>query len=153
MNQDTSIDEEAYSFIRKRITVDKNQKRLGEVYQLTTVQRTPEGEVIEQKRIISAREYNTAYKSRDNSRHVIRQERISFLYKLQSFTIHIYENPSSDGLSILHAQVETGHAEELNVDVPPFLDIVRRLEGSVDEQEYGAYSLSLIDKGTFKSSS
>ena len=153
MNQDTSIDEEAYSFIRKRITVDKNNKRLGAVYQLTTVQRTPEGEVIEQKRIITAREYNTSYKSRDLSRHIIRQERISFLYKLQSFTIHIYENPSSDGLSILHAQVETSHGEELSVDVPPFLDIVRRLQGSADEQEYGAYSLSLIDKDALKAPS
>lgn len=40
-------------------------------------------------RIITAREYNTAYKSRDPSRHIIVQKRISFLYKLQSFTIHV----------------------------------------------------------------
>lgn len=108
VNQD---DEEAYSFIRKRTTIDKNQNRRGEVYQITTVQRTSEGETIEQKRyvlccivseflgtswqilfplrIITAREYNTAYKSRDVSRHVIIQKRISFLYKLQSFTVHV----------------------------------------------------------------
>ena len=69
-----------------------------------------------------------------------------------SLFFQIYDTPCK-GMCILHAQVETGHAEELNVDVPPFLDIVRRLEGSADEQEYGAYSLSLIDKDTFKSSS
>lgn len=43
-------------------------------------------------RIITAREYNTAYKSRDLSRHIIVQKRISFLYKLQSFTVHVREN-------------------------------------------------------------
>lgn len=50
VNQDVDIDEEAYSFIRKRTTIDKNQKKRGSVYQITTVQRTSEGEVIEQKR-------------------------------------------------------------------------------------------------------
>lgn len=89
MNQDTTTDKEVYSFIRKRITVDNKQNRRGEAYQLTTVQRNSEGALFEQKRIISSREYNTAYKSRDLSRHIIRQERISFLYKLQSFAIHV----------------------------------------------------------------
>lgn len=87
VNQDA--DEEAYSFIRKRTTVDKKRNKRGTVYQITTVQRTTDGEVIEQKRIITAREYSAAYKSRDVSRHIIRQERISFLYQLQSFTIHV----------------------------------------------------------------
>jgi hypothetical protein len=87
VNQDP--DEAAYGFIRKRTTIDKERNKRGTVYQITTVQRTSDGEVIEQKRIISAREYSAAYKSRDLSRHIIRQERISFLYKLQSFTIHV----------------------------------------------------------------
>ena len=87
VNQDD--DEEAYSFIRKRTTVDKKRNRRGTVYQITTVQRSDDGEVIEQKRIITGREYAAAFKSRDVSRHIIRQERISFLYKFQSFTIHV----------------------------------------------------------------
>jgi len=80
---------ESYSFIRKRTTIDKNRNRKGSVYQLTTAQLSSTGEVIEQKRIISAREYSSAYKTRDCSRHIITQERISFLYKLQSFTVHV----------------------------------------------------------------
>ena len=82
-------DASEYSFIRKRTTIDKKRNRRGSVYQLTTAQRTSDGELIEQKRIITSREYSAAYKTRDLSRHIIIQERISFLYKLQSFTIHV----------------------------------------------------------------
>lgn len=146
MNQDP--DEEAYSFIRKRTTIDRDGNLLGSVYQITTVQRTADGETVEQKRIITAREYNAAYKSRDSSRHIIVQKRISFLYKLQSFTIHQYEKPSK-GLCFLHAQVESstdsaGEAE-CKVDLPPFLDIDRRLQGTEDEKRFGSYGLSKID--------
>eukprot|EP00980_Cylindrotheca_fusiformis_P019809 scaffold6949_cov107-Cylindrotheca_fusiformis.AAC.9 len=148
INQDVGIDEQAYSFIRKRTTIDKNRNKQGAVYQITTVQRTLEGETIEQKRIITAREYKTAYKSRDLSRHIIIQHRISFLYKLQSFTIHVYESPAK-GLCILHAQVEAKPGDEAHadfgVDLPPFFNIGRRLTGAEDEEKYGAYGLSLIN--------
>jgi hypothetical protein len=87
VNQDP--DEDTYSFIRKRTTVDKKRNNQGSVFQITTVRRTSDGELIEQKRIITAREYSAAYKTRDVSRHIIGQERISFLYELQSFTIHV----------------------------------------------------------------
>jgi hypothetical protein len=92
VNQDAA--ESAYSFVRKRTTIDKKLNKRGSVYQLTTVQTTSEGETIEQKRIITAREYNAAYKTRDTTRHIICQERISFLYQLQSFTIHVSMPPS-----------------------------------------------------------
>ena len=78
-----------YSFIRKRTTIDEKGNPGGSSYQLTTVQGTPSGEVIEQKRIITGREYTATYKARDVKRHVVQQLRISFLYKLQSFTIHV----------------------------------------------------------------
>jgi hypothetical protein len=82
-------DEDSYSFIRKRTTIDKNGNNRGSVHQLTTSQRSSSGEIIEQKRIITAPEYATSYKSRDSSRHIILQQRFSFLYKLQSFTVHV----------------------------------------------------------------
>ena len=48
-----------------------------------------------------------SYKNRDQSRHIVKQKRISFLYNMQSFNIHMYEEPSSVGdLCILHAQAE-----------------------------------------------
>lgn len=131
----------AYSFIRKRTTVDKDGEKQGSIYQLTDVLKK-DGQVFETKRIISAREYNASYRSRDLSRHIVRQERISFLYKLQSFTIHVYETPSP-GLCILHAQVESTNDETPVVDLPDFLDIDRLLEQN-DKSTYGSYALSVI---------
>lgn len=64
---------ETYSFLRKRTTLDKNGEKGGSVYQLTEVTKKVSGEETELKRIISGREYSTAYKSRDLSRHIIRQ--------------------------------------------------------------------------------
>jgi predicted ATPase len=130
-----------YAFVRRRSNVDADNNLLGSVYQLTTVQRFEE-EVIEQKRIISQREYAAFYMTRCPERHVVRQKRISFIYKQQSFVIHIYEEPVSD-ICILHAQVE---ASKEKVDLPPFIDVNRILLNSKpDEEKYGAFSLSLIN--------
>lgn len=82
-------DEDTYSFIRKRTNLDADGRKLGSVYQLTTVTRSPSGNTIEEKRIITAREYSSAFLTRDTRRHIVHQQRISFLYKLQSFTIHV----------------------------------------------------------------
>jgi hypothetical protein len=82
-------DEETYSFIRKRTNLDAQSRKLGSVYQLTTVTRSPSGNTIEEKRIITSREYSSAFLTRDARRHIVHQQRISFLYKLQSFTIHV----------------------------------------------------------------
>ena len=176
----TDPGQQNYSFVRKRSVVDTGSGTIVDsVYQSTNVTRTSDGEMIEQKRIITQREYATALFSRDPGRHIVRQRRVSFLYKLQSFTIHIYKQPAQ-GLSILHAQVEVNkehHKEneqgsthmngEIEGDgnqadktpdsgfngtgcsdkviLPPFLRAVRQLkETPEDEQNYGAYSLSLM---------
>ena len=132
-----------YSFIRRRTNVEADGSTSGSVYQLTTVSYTAD-EMIEQKRIISQREYQTASLSRDESRHVVQQRRISFLYEKQSFTIHIYKQPINH-LMILHAQVEAKNDDEdPPVTLPPFLKVERRLTNDKeDEKEYGAYSISL----------
>lgn len=82
-------DDETYSFIRKRTNLDAKGQRLGSVFQLTTVTRAQSGDTIEEKRIITSREYSSAYLTRDVHRHIVHQQRISFLYNLQSFTIHV----------------------------------------------------------------
>ena len=137
-----------YSFIRRRTNVDVDGSESGSVYQLTSVKQT-DGEMIELKRIISEREYRTAALSRDESRHIVQQRRISFLYAKQSFTIHIYQKPV-DHLLILHAQVEAKNNDEKDdptVNLPPFLQVERRLTSSKeDEMAYGAYSISLKQK-------
>ena len=130
----------AYSFLRKRTTVIDGEKK-GSIYQLTDVVRR-DGQEFETKRIISAREYNSCFRSRDLSRYIVRQERISFLYKSQSFTIHAYLTPSP-GLCILHAQAESTDHESSVIDLPDFLDIDRELKQD-DESTYGSYALSVI---------
>lgn len=68
-------------------------------------------------------------------------------------SLQAYETPAK-GLCILHAQIEADPSDEANtdarVDLPPFLDVGRRLNTTKDEQEYGAYGLSLIDKAATK---
>lgn len=51
-------------------------------------------------------------------------------------------------MCILHAQVEMNSTDDIKVDLPPFLKVDRRLQGVADEQQFGAYSLSLINKET-----
>lgn len=140
-------DDDGYNFIRRRSSVDRSTgKVLGSVYQITSVKRASNDELIEQKRIISSREYSAAYETRDLQRHIVRQRRISFLYEKQSFNVHMYESPVSE-VSILHAQVEAknGGDEDQHVNIPAFLEVDRRLKSiKEDEEIYGAYSLSLI---------
>jgi AAA domain len=138
-----------YSFIRRRSSVDHATGNvIGSVYQITSVSRGSNNELIELKRIITHREYATAFQNRDLKRHIIRQRRISFLYEKQSFNVHMYEAPVAD-LNILHAQVETSNVVDNYsahvVNMPPFLSVDRQLENTKeDEENYGAYSLSLI---------
>lgn len=142
----TSGTSEDYSFLRRRTSLHHDGSTLGTVYQLTTVT-FASGEMVERKRIISRREYLAQSENRDAARHVVHQKRVSFLYKLQSFTIHMYREPV-DKLCILHAQVEASQdGGEPEVVLPPFLDVERRLlHSKEDEQQYGSYSLSLKNR-------
>ena len=141
--------EQDYSFIRRRTNVKADGSQSGSVYQLTTVSYAAD-EMVEVKRIISQREYQTASLSRDESRHIVQQRRISFLYAKQSFTVHIYQQPVNH-LSILHAQVEAKNEEDPAVTLPPFLQVERRLTtDKEDENAYGAYSISLNAKRKFR---
>ena len=55
-------DKDEYSFVRRRTNVNLvTGQRLGSVYQLTRVRKADHGDTIEQKRIISEREYAAAY--------------------------------------------------------------------------------------------
>lgn len=107
---------EEYSFIRKRTQVsvasgDGATKTSAEIYGQTTVKRTNDGHEVEIKRIISKREYNMLYKARDMSRNIVKQTRISFLWNMQSFTIHIYSQPIKvKDLCVLHCQLEVPNA-------------------------------------------
>ncbi len=140
---------EEYSFIRKRTQISaRTMKTLGTSYGLTTVHITHDGKQVEMKRIITAREYNAAYKTRDESRHIVRQTRIGFIWKMQSFNIHIFKEPVKD-LYICHAQSANGDGntdgEKVVVELPPFLNVERRLENNEDDvKQFGTFNISLI---------
>lgn len=145
-------DEDEYSFVRRRTSVDlATGQNLGSVYQLTRARKAENGELIEQKRIITEREYVAAYETRDRTRHIIKQRRISFLYAKQSFNVHMYEAPVSN-LNVLHAQVEAKNNNgqpdhETVIQLPPFLEVDRLLEQTKEDEDlYGAYSISLIKR-------
>jgi len=114
---------------------------------MTVVQHTNDGKVVEKKRIITSKEYTAlSLLQRDPTRYTIKQKRISFLYKHQSFSIHIYEKPIQN-LCILHAQsVTTNGKEEEIIDLPEFLDIERRLQNTKDDFKYSAHAVSLKKK-------
>jgi len=151
---------EEYSFIRKRSHISLTGIELGTTYGITTARTLHDGNNIEVKRIISSREYQSAYHARDTSRHIVKQRRISFLYKTQSFNIHIYKEPIEDlcivcaqaAASVVVDEVERSDNEEVcddnqpAVDFPPFLDLERRLNNSrEDEEKFGSYNISLMN--------
>ena len=130
----------------------------GTSYGLTTVHITESGKQIEVKRIIAPREYNAAYKTRDENRHVVKQRRISFLC---SFNVHLYQEPLNvKNLGIVHVQqqedsddiqkiqkdlVSSSISEDCKIlkkkasmeELPDFLDIERRLsDGREDRKKY-----------------
>ena len=141
--KDENITDE-YSFIRKRTSLIDGEVS-GSVYGLTVVQKTRDGQIIEKKRIITKREYLSLFNNRDKSRHIVRQKRISFLWNIQSFNVHVYQQPVSD-ICILHAQVKTSPDSpdiSKEVEIPPFLDVDRLLTDSEEDKRYGAYHISL----------
>ena len=157
---------EEYSFIRKRTHLSRDGRRLGSSYGLTTVHITHDGKHIEVKRIITPREYNTAFKNRDTSRHVVKQKRMSFIWNMQSFNVHTYSEPLTvESLCIVHVQQQSGggvgEVEDKNgsesetgggdsgstpsrkVNMPEFLQVDRKLiDCKEDNEKYGAFNIS-----------
>eukprot|EP00815_Leptocylindrus_aporus_P009881 CAMPEP_0116057664 /NCGR_PEP_ID=MMETSP0322-20121206/4743_1 /TAXON_ID=163516 /ORGANISM="Leptocylindrus danicus var. apora, Strain B651" /LENGTH=350 /DNA_ID=CAMNT_0003541713 /DNA_START=135 /DNA_END=1184 /DNA_ORIENTATION=- len=125
-----------YSFVRKRSYKKTNSSSSsGIACGLTTVRVDKKtGTETEVKRIISMREYNSSVKSRDMTRHIIKQTRISFFWKLQSFVVHIYHEPVSD-LCLLYCQANDQPSN--SIALPPFLDVDRAINDSEeDEKKY-----------------
>jgi len=149
VGKDSGVDAtyaEEYSFIRKRTQISSSSgKELGTSCGLTTVNITHDGKNVEMKRIITAREYKAAYKTRDETRHIVKQTRIGFIWKMQSFNIHVFKEPVKD-LCICHVQTADDAISESNaIDLPPFLNIERKVEDNKsDDEKYGTLHISLI---------
>lgn len=69
---------------------------------------------------------------------MIKQQRMCFLYKNQSFQIHVYKEPASiAGLTILHVQAS---GEDEDISIPDFLKIEKEL--TTNDESYSAYNVS-----------
>ncbi|KAF1322621.1 Isoform b, partial [Globisporangium splendens] len=127
-----------YSFVRCR-----SQYGIP-AYGMTTVRYLQTGDAVHLKRILSAREYSYAVRHRnDQTRDVIKQQRMCFLYNNQSFQIHVYKEPASmAGLAILHVQASGDNSAD-TISLPSFLNIEREVSGS--DESFSAYNVSLKD--------
>nr|CCA14725.1 conserved hypothetical protein [Albugo laibachii Nc14] len=123
-----------YSFVRCRTQYGIS------AYGMTTVRYLDSGEMVHLKRVLNAREYSYAVRRRvDTSRHIIKQQRICFLYECQSVQIHVYKDPFAiNNLAILHLQASE---ENQQISVPSFVTIERELYESDDL--YSAHKISL----------
>lgn len=150
LDSNRSAFSEEYSFVRKRTYGKNKSNHVANTFGHTTVRKIRDTEKeIEVKRIISIREYNAAIKTADTNRRVIQQTRISFLWQTQSFVVHIYNAPVND-VCLLYCQVEG----DSPVELPPFLDVDRVLDGAEDDWKYGSYGISLeYDRQRKRSSS
>ena len=106
--QATENDQGGFTFVRMRT------KGKVSSYGLTQVSRK-DGEDIELKRIITAREYRHYMANRDMSRHVVCQRRITFHWELSHWSINVYVTPPEmSGLAVLYVQTDTSDEEWFN---------------------------------------
>ncbi|GMF12836.1 unnamed protein product [Phytophthora lilii] len=99
--------------------------------------------VVHLKRVLSAREYSYAVRHRsDPTRNVIKQQRMCFLYKNQSFQIHVYKEPAEvAGLAVLHVQASCENDQD--IVMPSFLNIEKELADT--DETMSAYNVSKKD--------
>ncbi|CAH0493190.1 unnamed protein product [Peronospora farinosa] len=123
-----------YSFVRCR-----SQYGIP-AYGMTTVRYLNTGDAVHLKRVLSAREYSYAVRHRrDPARNVIKQQRMCFLYKNQSFQIHVYKEPVEvAALTVLHVQASCENDQD--IVMPSFLSIEKELPGS--DETMSAYNVS-----------
>ena len=149
-----------YSFVRKRTQVETGHAAHG----LTTVHNDRDtGARIEKKRILSLREYQALLLSADPARLPVRQTRVAFIWKHQSFIVHEYEEPRA-GLCVLHCQTQTGKGRAASsrtlmgdgpesadeqaapLEMPPFIEAGDEIDD--EHASYSGYHLSLAARRT-----
>lgn len=78
---------------------------------------------------------------KDDSRHVVLQRRLTFLWSNHYFEIYIYQTPRP-GTVVLNCQMHEGESSE-DFQLPPFLDVVREV---TSEPEFTSYKISLKEQ-------
>ncbi|KCV73203.1 hypothetical protein H696_00746 [Fonticula alba] len=103
-------------------------------YTLTQRVRLPDGQRLETRRSIAAREYETLLAQRDTTRNSIVKRRICFMSDSRYYHIDVFQEPHA-GLLLLETYSQ-GPPE-----LPPFLDVIRDV---TNDPDYSMFNLSRI---------
>lgn len=133
--------QENYSFVRARW--QSNDSNYGS-YLWTTV-KFEKGQKVEEKRIISGRNYRQLVLSlRDHRRFKVRQRRVTFIYDQNYYEVYQYRSPASmAGKVFLRCQNQASLSDDTvsqNTVIPPFLTVDRDVSGLKD---YNGYEVSI----------
>lgn len=107
-----------------------------QVYVHTTKKKTSEDEELVTERQINLSLYEMMLSLADPTRHTIRKQRSSFIWKGQYFEVDTYKD-RLEGLVILETK---GIAEGEPVKFPPFLKVIKEITG---DQNYYNHTLAL----------
>ena len=127
-----------YAFVRRRMQVGSGLASFA----YTSVNKGPDGQEVELKRIISQREYKVSTRQADSRRRKVYQTRTSFLWKNRFYEVSVYRRPC-DGLAVLNVQVASESSGD-TIPIPPGFDVVREV---TDDFKYSSYYLSLRTTG------
>ena len=104
---------------------------------------------LELKRIINEREYNALARLPDPSRHVIMQQRISFIWAKRYYCVVRYDAPTkAKGITVLYVQLRGDGDEQMETSaiVPPFLNEGGTAKDVTQDKGYSSHTLSLKTK-------
>lgn len=111
---------------------------LGCSHRNITIRHKPSGEqIIEERRSLSAREYDALSKLEDSTREKVLKKRRYFLYKNLSFQLDTYQSPR-DGLTMLEAYLPKDQTEYQSL-LPEFVEIDREV---TNLPEYSMYNIA-----------
>ncbi|KAI8922263.1 hypothetical protein DFJ77DRAFT_17388 [Powellomyces hirtus] len=105
-----------------------------------------DGQRVETRRNLRAREYEALRAQADPSRAIIKKKRRCFLYQDRYFQLDVYENPCT-GLTLLetyldfdfHTPTSPVSSEALNARLPPWLP---QLEEVTNDKKYSMFTLA-----------
>ena len=128
------INKEPAVRIRKTIEGFKSKKTYYEINQKIKI-KNKENIKKEKEEKISEEEYNKYLKFKDDSKKLIKKNRLIFNYQNQLFELDLFKDHLK-GLLILELEVKS---ENQKPKLPPFIKIVKEI---TDEDQYNNYNLS-----------
>eukprot|EP00834_Sanchytrium_tribonematis_P003621 NODE_146_length_15710_cov_0.617385.p1 type:complete len:369 gc:universal NODE_146_length_15710_cov_0.617385:12788-13894(+) len=123
------------------LTSEKDQYRIRKrwddkgIFYSLTIRKSLFDQKIEERRVLTAREYENLFSQKDQNRHTILKTRRCFLYHSHYFHLDYYEQPHN-GLMLLEAYIEDSQAKVL----PDFLPIVKEV---TEDDSFSMFNLSL----------